>query len=646
MAAGSLQTCSGTESGIEAAIHAMKNIYEDEDCEAVLLIDAKNAFNTLNRKVALHNIRELCPTFHCFLLNCYQAPTNLYMVDNNGEKETIKGAEGATQGDPAAMAMYAISIRPLIDNIASNQDSSLPISKQAWFADDGTAGGKIVQLKSLWDNLLQEGPKYGYCPNPTKTVLIVKDLVNFPAARSLFRDTGVQVRKDGDRHLGAVIGSETFRDSFVGKKISSWIKDIEQLAEIAKEEPQIAYAAYTKGLCHRWSYMQRTIGEISELFRPLEDAIRTILLPAILGRQVTDVERDMLALPLRHGGIGIQNPVQTADREYMASKKITKSLANLIYDQDQDLNKLDIIAVSKVKAELKVEKEKDFAAERCRIESLTNSASKKRAFSLAAKKGSSSWLSALPLQSIGYCLNKKDFRDSLLIRYGWPIPDIARHCACGEKNSIDHALSCKKGGYVSFRHTVLVETEAELLREAKCRNVYTEPALLHTSAELHPKGTITADGARLDIVATGLFGRNERTFMDVRITHPNAPSNLAVPLDKLYKRNEDEKKTKYNSRVINTERASFIPLVFSTAGTTAPECDRFHKRIAEIISKRRKESYTDVISYVRTKICFAMLKSILVSIHGIRGKEEKKMVQNVADVAFGLIPKEDTYECL
>ena len=134
--------------------------------------------------------------------------------------------------------------------------------------------------------------------------------------------------------------------------------------------------------------------------------------------------------------------------------------------------------------------------------------------------------------------------------------------------------------------------------------------------------------------------------MDVRTTHPNAPSNLAVPLDKLYKRNEDGKKTKYNSKVINTERASFIPLVFSTAGTTAPECDQCHEHIAEIISRRRKESYTDVINYIRSKICFAMLKSILESIHGIRGKEEKKMVQNVAEVAFGLIPEEETYECL
>jgi hypothetical protein len=52
--------------------------------------------------------------------------------------------------------------------------------------------------------------------------------------------------------------------------------------------------------------------------------------------------------------------------------------------------------VSRIKAELKVEKEEGLAAERCRIKDLINSASKKRAFSLAAHKGSSSWLSALP----------------------------------------------------------------------------------------------------------------------------------------------------------------------------------------------------------------------------------------------------------
>ncbi len=156
IAAGSLQTCSGTESGIEAAVHAMKTVFDEDECEAVLLIDAKNAFNTLNRKVALNNIRELCPAFHAFLNNCYKAPTNLYIVDSSSRVETIASSEGATQGDPAAMAKYAISIRPLLDKLQEGQghDSTTPGVKHAWYADDGTACGSVKKLRAYWDILL------------------------------------------------------------------------------------------------------------------------------------------------------------------------------------------------------------------------------------------------------------------------------------------------------------------------------------------------------------------------------------------------------------------------------------------------------------------------------------------------------------
>ena len=43
----------------------------------------------------------------------------------------------------------------------------------------------------------------------------------------------------------------------------------------------------------------------------------------------------------------------------------------------------------------------------------------------------------------------------------------------------------------------------------------------------------------------------------------------------------------------------------------------------------------------------AMLKSILVSIHGVREKCVRKdhEVKNVSEVAFGLIPVENSYEC-
>ncbi len=97
--------------------------------------------------------------------------------------------------------------------------------------------------------------------------------------------------------------------------------------------------------------------------------------------------------------------------------------------------------------------------------------------------------------------------------------------------------------------------------------------------------------------------------------------------------------------MINTERATFVPLVFTTAATASPECNKFHKRLAELISTKRKATYSSVISYIRTRVSFAMLKSLLVSIHGVRGKHEKVVQKSVANVSFGLIPSEETYEC-
>ena len=56
-AAGSLQLSAGQISGIEAAVHAVDSLFQQEETEAILLVDASIAFNSLNRLSALHNIR-------------------------------------------------------------------------------------------------------------------------------------------------------------------------------------------------------------------------------------------------------------------------------------------------------------------------------------------------------------------------------------------------------------------------------------------------------------------------------------------------------------------------------------------------------------------------------------------------------------
>jgi len=71
LAAGPLQTCAGQSADSEAAVHAMKATFDDNACEAALLVDATDAFNYVNREAALHNISILCLALSIILNNTY-----------------------------------------------------------------------------------------------------------------------------------------------------------------------------------------------------------------------------------------------------------------------------------------------------------------------------------------------------------------------------------------------------------------------------------------------------------------------------------------------------------------------------------------------------------------------------------------------
>ena len=156
--------------------------------------------------------------------------------------------------------------------------------------------------------------------------------------------------------------------------------------------------------------------------------------------------------------------------------------------------------------------------------------------------------------------------------------------------------------------------------------------------------TEKGDQSRMDVAATGVFSPMERTFFDVRVTHPNAPSNRSIPLNKLYVKHKTEKKVKYEERITQVEKGSFCPLIFSTSGGVGPLCDNLHKRLASRIAIKRKERYGDVIRCIRTKLRFALLKCVLMGLRGIRGKNFGHNEVQLADVSFGLIPQVSFYE--
>jgi hypothetical protein len=131
------------------AIHAMKDIYEHESTDAIILVDAANAFNRLNRGVALHNMQYLCPPFATVLINTYRIPSRLFI----GNGVEIESREGTTQGDTLAMPFYGISVKPIINTLRIEH----PTTSQVWLADDATAAGKLGTLKAWWEQIIVEG---------------------------------------------------------------------------------------------------------------------------------------------------------------------------------------------------------------------------------------------------------------------------------------------------------------------------------------------------------------------------------------------------------------------------------------------------------------------------------------------------------
>ena len=268
-------------------------------------------------------------------------------------------------------------------------------------------------------------------PNAKKCWLIVK-LEPEQAAREVFRDTAINVTIEGRKHLGTALGSRSFLEEYVGEKVA-------------------------------------------ELLEPLERAVNEVLIQAVTNHTVSKVERDLLGLPVRMGGLGFTDPVVTSSSEYEASIKVTNPLVRRIVEQEQqppDASEIQTLQLS-------TRKQKDDCLSE-RLEQVKNSlpTKAKRAAELATEKGSSNWLTVIPFKELNYNLNTREFRDAIKLRYDWEITNTPLICACGDQFSVDHAIVCQRGRLITQRHmNELRDLEAEMLRMV-CNDVEVKPVLL------------------------------------------------------------------------------------------------------------------------------------------------------------------------
>ena len=147
----------------------------------------------------------------------------------------------------------------------------------------------------------------------------------------------------------------------------------------------------------------------------------------------------------------------------------------------------------------------------------------------------------------------------------------------------------------------------------------TEPLLQPLDNEVfNLQSTAMCREARLDMKIGGFWTLGVMAFFDVSVTHFNSRSNQGKHTATNFKGQENEKKRKYNQRVMDVEMGTFTSLVFGTNVRMGLDCQKFLRTLANTLSSKNKEPYANVISWLRIQLSFAVLRSVHRCVRGSR----------------------------
>ena len=174
-------------------------------------------------------------------------------------------------------------------------------------------------------------------------------------------------------------GTEENKKNYINDKISEWTKEIKMLADITTTHPQAAYTAYVTSYKHKLTHLPRTIPNIENQLRKIDEIVRHKLIPAIIGGHIiNDAERVMLSLPTRRGDLGLRIFAEKSEIQYKDSTRLTLNVqAHILGTNNSE---------GKTRGEIKVEREKR-NQEKLRHFLATSAEKTKRMMELLIKKG-------------------------------------------------------------------------------------------------------------------------------------------------------------------------------------------------------------------------------------------------------------------
>ncbi len=335
---------------------------------------------------------------------------------------------------------------------------------------------------------------------------------------------------------------------------------------------------------------------------------------------------------MKSAGLALPDPTQTASSNYKVSSLMCGHLVDAMrQDKAVQYSSADHASLRKeVIAETRKRKTEE---NKTKLSTILSNLDADTARTIQRGEHCGQWLSVTPSIVNGTELSPQEFRDNLHLRYGRTPGDLPERCdGCNAPFTVQHSLDCKKGGLIILRHNEISGEVMEWASKALSPSavVRVEP-LIHLdsntapdeNAEAAPSATDSKrshtanDGKRGDILIRGLFQRGSDCIIDVRVTDLDCKTNRNTAPEKVLKRHEKEKKTKYLQACLQ-QRRSFVPFVVSTDGMLGYEANNLLKLLSLKLSEKWQLPYSQVCGLVRSRVSIAIARATHLCVRGSR----------------------------
>jgi hypothetical protein len=517
-------------------------------------IDLKNAYNSTSRKAIAAAIAKFAPTFSRAATWAYNSPSLLITEG----LEALASAEGVRQGDPLGPLFFSLALRPTLERL----QKQLP----------------KAQIVAYLDDIFILDPSKGRSPLATAKEVFQGSPFSLSLEKS-YEAPIKDLQGSGIKALGAFIGPIGPRKAFLEGKIKALQEARTYFWDLPKQACLLLLRSCTQLILRHLQRQLDPIG-LDETWKKADRAIQMIV--ADLASRPSeplgygDLDQDLIALPIREGGLGIPLHAELAPGLYRAAKAAAEPILEQIRSQGLGSGLGFGLGLSNPRlgfpTQTAQEVAKNATAQRLQRLQLNWTPEQQRARLEGSSYLGRLWLRVLPTQK-PLSLADSEVTEALRARLGLPIRDLRYMCGlCGSQPTLGHEDTCKAASRRwILRHDKITKAIAIALGSNKTLEVDLEPS--HQASPNKARAS-HAKGPQPDLAITK---GNETRFFDLQIVALSKASARPDPYSTLQEASE-EKRRKY--RAFNRH---FQPLVISAGGLMDQATARAYKDLQDLI---------------------------------------------------------------